>query len=108
MEAKLPINSLPIDELGEGAGWLPLSWLPWIPARSAQIMLGSTLSKAPSPSSSIGDEFNYKYRTIVCSFLIPNVRVRYQIKQLCHSRFPEVSIRVNVTHIFLFHLSNKS
>ena len=44
----------------DGTWWLPLSGLTWIPARSARITRGSTISKAPSPSSSIGDGFNEK------------------------------------------------
>ena len=44
--------------IGKYFQWLPLSGLPWISARLACITLGSTWPYAPSPSSSIGDEFN--------------------------------------------------
>jgi len=43
----------------DSAWWLPLSGLPWIPACSVRgSYLGSTISKAPFPTSSIGHEFN--------------------------------------------------
>ena len=51
------VNIPPIYQC-HGARWYSLSGLPWIPARLACITQGSTLTKAPSPSSSIGHEFN--------------------------------------------------
>ena len=53
----------------EPGGWLPLAELPWIPACSAQgLWLKARcspwnlrpLNQAPSPSSSVGDEFKFQ------------------------------------------------
>ena len=55
---RVTLVSIPLIYQCDGVGWLPVSGLPWTPASLVSITHGSNLTKAPSPSSSIGDEFN--------------------------------------------------
>ena len=55
---RVTLVSIPLIYQCDRVGWLPLSGLPWTPASLACITHGSNLTKAPSPSSSIGNEFN--------------------------------------------------